>query len=215
MDEPDGPSPLTVSVDAGLDLALAGGWAGWRSTASRRDLEAVTRWLISRLPEGVEPDDVEEPVQMLIGESAPEDRAMAAVDLAELFEADDPGFAAVLWESVLEAGKETSDAELVFEGTSRLAALEEDYGDPLTAAEFYIEFLNWRRQDDHASDAESVLTAFDEIIRLAAADGAPRAEAEFTHNQAQFMRDVEAESPAAEVGDWAPSLPPFAAWDSD
>ena len=215
MRDAEGPSPLNVTVDAGLDLALAGGWAAWRSTASRRDPDAVSRWLISRLPEGVEPDDVEAPLQVLIGESAPEDRAMAAVDLAELFEADDPGFAAVLWESVLEAGKETSDAELVFEGTSSLAALEEDYGDPLTAAEFYIEFLNWRRQDDHASDPEMVLTAFDEVIRLAAADAAPRAEAQFIHDQAQFMRSVEAESPAAEVGDWAPSTPPFVAWDSD
>ena len=65
MRDPEGPSPLNVTVDAGLDLALAGGWAAWRSTASRRDPDAVTRWLISRLPEGVEPDDVEAPLQVL------------------------------------------------------------------------------------------------------------------------------------------------------
>jgi hypothetical protein len=215
MTEPRHASPINLTVDAGLDVALGGGWSTWRSAATKREPAAVMRWLLSRLPEGVEPEDVEEPLATLIGESAPEERAMAAVDLAELFEADDPGFAAALWESVLEAGKRTSDAELVFEAVSRLAGLEEDYGDPLTAAEFYLEFLNWRRQDEHASDPEWVLTSFDEVIRLAAADGASRAEAQFTFHQAQFMRIAEAESLAAEVGDWAPSTPAFAAWDSD
>jgi len=215
MSESAGMTPLSLSVDAGLDHALGNGWSAWRSVAANRQPAAVTRWLISRLPEGVDADDVDGPLLALIGDSPVENRAMAAADLAELFEADDPGFASVLWEAVLEAGRETTDAELVFEGASRLAGMEEEFGDPLTAAEYYVEFLTWRRQNEHASDHEAVLTAFDEIIRLAEEDDSPAAIAHFTYHQAQFMRIVEADSPAAEVGDWVPSSPAFAAWDSD
>lgn len=209
------PTPLSLTVDVGLDHALTGGWSAWRSVASNRQPAAVARWLNSRLPEGVQPDDVEEPLLTLLSDSPAEDRALAAADLAELFEADDPVFASVLWEAVLDAGRETSDAELMFEGASRLAGIEEAFGDPLSAAEYYVEFLTWRRQNDHASDPESVLTAFDEIIKLAEEDDSPLSVAHFTYQQAQFMRTVEAESPAAEVGDWSPATPAFAAWDSD
>ncbi len=215
MADSGGLTPLSLSVDAGLDHALTGGWGAWRSAAAIRKPAAVKRWLVSRLPEGVEPEDVQEPLLALIGNWPADDRAMAAVDLAELFEADDPVFASLLWEAVLEAGQETRDAELVFEGVSRLAGIEEEFGDPLTAAEFYVEFLSWRRQADHASDPEAVMTAFDEVIRLAEVDFAPRAAAQFTFFQAQFLRIVETGSTAAEVGDWAPTTPPFMAWDSD
>ncbi len=173
----------------------------------------VLRWLTTQLPAGVSVDDVREPLMVLVGESLPDEQAFAAAELGELFDADEPGLASLFWEALLEAGKAAGDAEMVFDGISRLAGIEEEIGDPLTAAEHYIHFLNWRRAGDNASDPESVLTAFDELIRLADLDEAPRAVAMFTHLQAQFLQYAESDAPVAETGDWAAGTPDFASWE--
>jgi hypothetical protein len=206
--------PLSLSIDAALDRAVDAGWTTWQAAARARSTESGARWLVQRLAGVLPEDDAGDLLSQLTGDAPPDERALAAAELAELAEEDDPALAAMLWEAVLDAGRELDDGELFFEGASRLAALEEPWGDPLTAAEFLIAFLNWRRQDGHGSDPETVLTAFDEIVRLAELDGASAAAARFAFEQARFMRVVEAEMPAVEIGDWAGGMPPFASWET-
>ncbi len=212
--EPGDLNPLALTVDAVLDHAVNNGWSAWRSAAGSRPSETVAKWMVRRAPEIGDAAEASELVARLIGDGSPEERAMTAAELAEMLEDEDPLFATVLWEAVQEAGYESSDAEWLFEGAARLAALEEEYGDPLTAAEFLIDFLNWRRVHNHASEPEAVLTAFDEIIRLAGLDGAPAATAQFTWEQARFMHTVENEDQSAQEGDWTNGGAPYAAWDS-
>lgn len=206
-------SPLILSIDASLDHAAGSGWESWRSIAITREPDAVLRWLTAQLPAGVTVDDVRDPLAVLVGESLPDEQAYAAAELGELFDADEPGLATLFWEALLEAGKAAGDAEMVFDGISRLSGIEEELGDLLTAAEYYIQFLNWRRKGDHASDPESVLTAFDELIRLAELDDAPRAVAMFAHLQAQFLQYVESDASVAELGDWAVGTTEFVSWE--
>ena len=94
------------------------------------------------------------------------------------------------------------DGDLIAEATRRLAALAERNGDPLAAAEFFIEFLNWRRQPEHSSDPEDVEVAFDEIVRLATADGAQQAAAQYAYRQVGFTKLLDADDPRAVEGDW-------------
>jgi hypothetical protein len=102
--------------------------------------------------------------------------------------------------------------DLVAEATRRLAALAERLDDPLAAAEFFIGFLNWRRQPGHAADPEDVLDAFDEIARLAVVDGAQKAAAEYSYHQVGFARLLDAEDPRAVEGDWEVDPRPFESW---
>ena len=90
----------------------------------------------------------------------------------------------------------------IAEATRRLAALAERLGDPSGRAEFFIEFLNWRRQPGHSSDPEDVEIAFDEIVRLAAIDGAQQAAAQYEFRQVGFTTLARAEDPRAVEGDW-------------
>jgi hypothetical protein len=98
------------------------------------------------------------------------------------------------------------------EATRRLAALAERNGDPLAAAEFFIEFLNWRRQSGHSSDPEDVEVAFDEIVRLATDDGARQSAAEYGYRQVSFTKLLNADDPRAVVGDWETDSPPYQTW---
>ena len=68
--------------------------------------------------------------------------------------------------------REAADSEVYFEGLSQLAEIELEYGDPQAAAALYIDFLNWAREPGHSTEAEAILTAFDQIIELAESDGA-------------------------------------------
>jgi hypothetical protein len=205
---------MSLTIDAALDNATGSGWVAWRSIALTREPDHVVRWLAAQLPEGVERDDVEAPLRVLLSDAPPDEHGFAASELSDLFEADAPALAALFLDALLVNGRLASDAEMMFDATVRIAQLDEEFGDPLTAAENYIAFLNWRRQEGSASDAESVLTAFDEVIRLAELDEAPQAVATFSFLQAQFLQVVEGDDPAAEAGDWAAGSSTFEPWDT-
>ena len=131
-------------------------------------------------------------------------------ELAE--ETGDDLLADTLWEGALFRAREVGEGDLVAEATRRLAALAERLGDPLAAAEFFIEFLNWRRQEGHSSDPEDILDAFGEVVRLAELDGARKAAAEYAYRLGAFARLVDEEDLSALEGDWEPGKPPYAAW---
>jgi hypothetical protein len=157
--------------------------------------------------------DVAAPLLLAAIDSDPEEAADALFGLAELAEeAGDDLLADTLWEGTADHARASGDGDLVAEATRRLAALAERLGDPLAAAEFHIGFLNWRRQPGHSSDPEDVEGAFDEIVRLAGADGAQRAAAEFAYQQAQFTRLLEAEDERAVEGDWESDPRPYTSW---
>ena len=65
------------------------------------------------------------------------------------------------------------DGDLLTEATTHISEIAFDLDEPTSAAEAWIDFLNWRREPESASDPEAVLTAFDEIIRAAEMDGEP------------------------------------------
>ncbi|MDP9365709.1 MAG: hypothetical protein M3Q10_16050, partial [Chloroflexota bacterium] len=142
------------------------------------------------------------------------DEAVAArAELAELAEGTDDALADTFWEGALAAGREAEDADALFEATGRLAAIAEAYGDPLAGAEYWIGFLNWRREGGHASDPEQVETAFDEVVRLAERDGAPKEAALFAFRQAGYTRLLEAEDDRATAGEWeAQGTAPYEGW---
>ena len=113
---------------------------------------------------------------------------------------------------MLDRAREIGDGDLIAEATRRLAALAERNGDPLAAAEFFIEFLNWRRQPEHSSDPEDVEAAFDEIVRLATADGAQQAAAQYTYRQVGFTKLLDADDPRAVEGDWESDALAYQSW---
>ena len=204
-------SPLSLTVNARLDHALQGGWTAWGSVAEREGIDRVTIWIASRLGGTVPVDGVRELIETLLAPDD-DDRVAAQAELAELAEGTDDEVADVLWEGVLARGLATGDDEVIFEATERLAGIAEDHGDPLAAAEFFIDFLNWRRQDGHVGDPEAVESAFDEIVRLAEADGEPKAAAIFAYRQAGFTRLLERDEEAATVGDWERDRAPYTSW---
>jgi hypothetical protein len=203
---------LTFTPNPKLDTALQAGWETWQVTARAEGAERVATWLAHRLRNPALKTDLQETIETLLGADEPEERALALSEIAEIAETHDDLLADTLWEGVLAAGFESEDAESVFDATSHLAAIAEDHGESLAAAEYYIDFLNWRRQPDHASDPEAVESAFDDIIRLANLDGDRAAAALFEFRQAQFTRLVESDDDRATTGDWESDGTPYASW---
>lgn len=210
--QPTGGASLSISVSPKLNWALRSGWEAWETAARAEGLEKVFAWLRERPGNLASSEDVREAVRNLLEAADDEDRALARAELAELAEGADDLLADTLWEGVLAYGREVADADVIFDATSRLAGIAEAHGDPLAAAEYYIDFLNWRRQPEHESDAESVETAFDEVVRLAQADGEQRAAALFTYRQAGYTRLVEADDERATTGDWERDPAPYQSW---
>lgn len=210
------PQPLRLTRSPRLDTALRLGWDPFSRTLAAAGAADASRWLASRLGD----DDlaaIAEPllVAAIAGDAGADadDAAEALFSLAELAEdAEDDLLADTLWEGVLDRARALTEGDLIAEATRRLAAIAERHGDPLAAAEFHIAFLNWRREADHGADAEDVEVAFDEIIRLAETDGAPRAVAEYAYRQAQFTRLLDGDDPRTVEGDWDPNAPPYEGW---
>lgn len=210
------PQPLQMTRSPRLDNALRMGWSSFSRTLAAAGAADAARWLASRLGD----DDLAEIAEPLLAEVIEGDAAIDAEEagealfsLAELAEeAEDDLLADTLWEGVLDHGRTLADGDLIAEATRRLAAIAERHGDPLAAAEFHIGFLNWRREADHGSDPEDVEVAFDEIIRLAESDGAPRAAAEYAYRQAQFARLLDAEDSRVVEGDWDVTTTPYEGW---
>ena len=206
-------APLQLTRNPRLDNALRFGWDSFSRTLAASGAEEAARWLAARVDDP-ELADVAEPLLESSISADPEESGEALFALAELAEeTGDDLLADTLWEGVLARARDALDGDLVIEATRRLAALAERLGDPLAAAEFFIAFLNWRREDGHAADPDDVLDAFDEIVRLAGVDGSRKAAAEYEYRQAGFARVLEAEDPRAVEGNWDPGRPAYEAWE--
>lgn len=216
MQPSPGGTPLNLTTNPRLDTALHHGWQAWEEAVTAAGAPATAAWLHARAHGEVGRDELADAVATLIDAEDSDDRATARAELAELLGGIDDAVAETLWEGVLAHGQATGDAETLFDATSHLAAIAEESGDPLTAAEYHIDFLNWRRQPDHSADPELVQTSFDEIIRLAERDGAQTAAAEFTYRQATFTRLTEADAADADnnatEGDWEQDAAPYVGW---
>lgn len=204
--------PLHLTVSPNLDAALHAGWEAWDAAARTAGSDRVAAWLAHRLDWPALRAEILETVRSFLSTDDEEERAILRAELAEIAEGRDDFLADTLWEGVLAAGLALDDPDLIFEATSHLAAIAEAQGDPLAAAEHYIDFLNWRRQDEHMSDVDAVETAFDEIIRLARRDGDQRAAALYEFRQAGFTRSAEIDEDRAMVGDWERDPTPYRSW---
>ncbi|MGH2614478.1 MAG: hypothetical protein ACRDJC_04515 [Thermomicrobiales bacterium] len=205
-------SPLHLTRNPRLDNALRIGWESFSRTLAAAGAGDAAAWLAARTDDP-ELAAVAEPffAAAMVGDA--EDAADALFALAELAEeTGDDLLADTLWEGVLARAQAAENGDLVAEATRRLAALAERLGDPLAAAEFFIGFLNWRREPGHTADPEDVLDAFDEIARLAVVDGAQKAAAEYGFRQVGFARLTDAEDPRAVEGDWERDSRPYASW---
>jgi hypothetical protein len=211
-DQPFG-QPLSLTANPRLDAALQSGWEAWEAAAKSTGPDGVLAWLKARLELPPDGGDISGPIQELLTATDPEQQAVARTELAEIFEGDDDALADTLWEGVLSYGLDARDADYVFEASSHLARIAEELGDPLAAAEYFIDFLNWRRQPEHSSEIEQVEVAFEETIRLAEIDDDPRAVAVFAHRQAQYNRLAEADDDRATNGDWESSPEPYSSWE--
>jgi hypothetical protein len=205
-------SPLALMRSPRLDNALRLGWQSFSRTLAAAGPDNAADWLATRLDDPELHDTIAPLLTAAVADDLDEaaDSIFALAELAE--ETADDLLADTLWEGVLELGRQAGDGDLLAEATRRLAALAERLGDPLAAAEFHIGFLNWRREDDHASDPEDVEQAFDEIIRLAVVDGAQQAAAEFAYRQAVFTGLLESEDSRTVEGNWEIDSGPYEGW---
>ena len=195
-----------------LDNALRLGWESFSRSLAGAGPEEAARWLSARTGD-LELAEVAEALLVSALSGDPDESADALFGLAELAEeTEDDLLADTLWEGVLDRSRSAADGELMAEATRRLSAIAERNGDPLAAAEFFIEFLNWRRQPEHSSDPEDVEVAFDEVIRLATADGAQQAAAQYGYRQVGFTKLLDADDPRAVEGNWEADSAPYQAW---
>ncbi len=211
-DRPESGVPLILTVAPRLDAALATGWEGWLTAAREAGVTTVAAWIARRAGNAAVPGELLPVVAELLAAATVEERIEPAMEIAELLEGADDLLADTLWEGVLLAGHASDDADTVFEATGRLSAIAEAHGELLAAAEYWTDALNWRRQGARVSDPEQVETAFDEIVRLATLDAAPREAALFGYRQARYTRLVEAEDDRALMGDWEDDPAPYLGW---
>ncbi len=213
MTDKPAPSPLSLTADPRLDNALMKGWVGFGPALAAVEPARAARWFALRL----EDPEVAETVESLMGGLAPDeadgDRLESLLALAEIAEEfDDDLLADTLWEGAVRTARVTGDPDALMEATGRLAAIAERLGDPLVAAEYYIDFLNWRRKPGHTSDPEAVEEAFDEIVRLAEVDGEPKESALWAYRQVQYTKLLEAEDERAVEGEWEADPAPYQSW---
>ncbi len=195
-----------------LDNALRLGWESFSRTLAAVGPQDAARWLSARTGDPELAEVAEPLLASALGGDLDEaaDALFALAELAE--ETEDDLLADTLWEGVLDRARDVADGDLIAEATRRLAAVAERHGDPLAAAEFFIDFLNWRRQPGHSSDPEDVEVAFDEIVRLATVDGAQQAAAQYAYRQVGFTKLLDADDPRAVEGDWEFTRVPYEAW---
>jgi hypothetical protein len=206
-------NPLTVSVDLRLDLALRSSVEAWEAAIADRGPAAAAKWIMQRSAGAdLEREIVIEAIENLIAAEDPADRALARAEVAEMVQGDDAELADALWFAVRDFAIEEADGDLLTEATAHISEIAFDLDEPTSAAEAWIDFLNWRREPDSASDPEAVLTAFDEIIRAAEMDGEHAAAAKYGYMQVQFQKLVEADDPRATVGNWLADDQPLGSW---
>jgi hypothetical protein len=206
-------SPLVFSSDPKLDQALAQGIDAWEAEVAERGALATARWLTQRSA-GVRLNQelLLEAIDYLLTSERTDDHMLARAELAEMVQPGDLTLADLLWFAVRDTAIELGDADMIAEATSHIAEIAFEVDEPTTAAEVWIDFLNWRREPESSSDADTVLTAFDEIIRAAEMDGAQADAARFGYLQVQFQALVDAEDERATAGNWMPTDAPFEVW---
>ena len=204
--------PLNLTLNPKLDVALADGWQAWEGAARAAGLSRTLAWAGQRAGPELPAEDLREYLGALLAAEDEETAVFARAELAELLEESDDELADVLWSGVLERGLDVADPDLIFEASSHLAAIAEELGDPLAAAEYFIDYLNWRRSPEGISDVESVQTAFDEVIRLAELDGEQKIAAQFSYRQVRFAKIADIEAETATAGDWETEDAPYASW---
>lgn len=204
--------PLGLTLNPRLDAAVSQGWEDFEAAAQAAGADRVAGWLAQRAGRPVATSDLVEPVAAWLDAEDADDRALARAELAEIIEGDDDLTADTLWEGVLAHARAVDDPDLMVEAIAHLAEIAEAHGDPLAAAEYHLEFLDWRRRPDHVSDADAVLDAFDAIIRLARTDGDQKAAALFEYRQAAFARIVDADDERAVQGDWERDPKSYESW---
>jgi hypothetical protein len=206
-------NPLTVSVDVRLDLALRGGIEAWEAAVADRRATATSKWIMQRSAgAGLDQELVIDAIENLLLAENPSDRVLARAEIGEMVQESDPELADLLWFAVRDYAMQTGDGDLLAEATGHIAEIAFDYDEPTSAAEAWIEFLNWRREPESSSDPEAVSTAYDEIVRAAEMDGAQAVAAKYGYMQAQFQKLADAEDPRATVGNWLPNTDPLEAW---
>ncbi|HET7093576.1 MAG TPA: hypothetical protein VFI22_08870 [Thermomicrobiales bacterium] len=210
----DSTNPLTFTRNPKLDFALLFGWERWIAAARAAGADAVAAWLAARAQDADLATTAREFLApVLADQSEAEERFDGLVSLAELAEElEDDRLADAFWEGALDEGLDAGDPDAIVEATARLAALAERNGDPLAAAEYWIAFLNWRREPGHSSDPEQVEDAFDEIVRLAEQDGARREAAIWANRQVAFARLAEDDDERAIAGDWTGGAGGWSGW---
>ena len=206
-------NPLTLTTNPRLSLALQADGPGFEEALEAVGQEKAEAWFRNRIGDEVEQEMLHDAIARWFDATSLEDRVMARVELAELTEDADGAVSELLWEASMRDGFERDDSDQAFDGAAHLARLAETSGDPLTAAESYIEFLNWRRTEGHVSDPETVHHAFEEVIRLAELDGAAQHSARFQHAHSVFTRIADEDEASASEGDWAPQTPPYTGWE--
>ncbi len=212
MSKPRPATPISLTLNPRLDASLAEGWEAWERAARAAGSSAVAGWIAQRLGRPQLRAELQPDAEAFLQATDPEERALAIADLAEIVEGHDDALADTLWEALLALGFEQEDSDVITEAISHLAAIAEEHGDPLAAAEYHIDFLNWRRRDDHTSDPDAVADAFDEIVRLAGVDGDPQAVAIWEYRLASFIRLEEAGDERAYAGNWEQSPIAFESW---
>jgi hypothetical protein len=206
-------NPLTVSVELRLALALRSGIEAWETTVADRRATATTKWIMQRSAgAGLDQELVIEAIENLLLAEDPVDRALARAELGEMLQESDQELADLLWFAVRDYAMQASDGDLLAEATGHIAEIAFDYDEPTSAAEVWIDFLNWRREPESSSDPEAVLTAYDEIVRAAEMDGAQAVAATYGYQQAQFQKLVDSDDPRATVGNWLPGSDPLETW---
>ncbi len=209
---PPGVTPLNLTLAPRLDAALTGGWPALEEAARAAGSANVAAWLAQRLGDPALGRQLADPVRAVLEANDQDERAMALAELGEFLEGSDDAVADALWEGVYAHALAAEDPDALAEATAHLAAIAEAHADVLAAAEYHLAFLNWRRQPGHTSDPEQVEESFEEVVRLATADGAPAPAALFGFRQATFTRLVEAEDDRASEGDWESDPTPYQIW---
>lgn len=210
---PPAPSPLALTADPRLDGFLMKGWVAFGPALSSTEPNRAARWFAQRLGDPDAAETIESLLEGLSKGAAAEDRVESLFALAEIAEeVEDDVLADTLWEGGLRAARVTGDPDALLEATGRLASIAERLGDPLVAAEYFIDFLNWRRKPGHSSDPESVEQAFDEVVRLAEVDGEPKESALWSYRQVRYTKVLEADDERAVEGDWEEDPAPFQSW---
>lgn len=207
------PSPLIFTADPKLDAALQKGWDAFAPALAEAGPKRGARWFARRADDPALAEMVEPMLETLAENLSGEDALETLFALAEVAEeVEDDLLADTLWEGGLATASELGDGDAAYEATSRLAELAERLGDLLAAAEYWIAFLNWRRQPGRTCDPESVEQAFDEIARLADEDGARSDAAMWRFRQAHYTRLLEANDDRAVEGEWDDAGAPWTGW---